>query len=107
MKTLTGINIVVLGLILWFGLPIAASAYPKLITPTSLERGYSIQIASTTAQLKLIQADYAKCNVLSTVGSLCAKDATQIKSLTEDLHILEVTYHLMDSALQAPLPVYQ
>ncbi len=101
MKILTGINIVVLSLILAFASPFVVGANPKLITPTTLAKGYATQVASTTNAIAGLQVSYAKCHMPTTFGSQCALIGEQIKSLTEDLHILNVSYNLLNASLEA------
>ncbi len=101
MKISTGQKVFVLGLILAFASPFIVGANPKLVTPSTLAKGYAVQVASTTKAITLLESTYSKCHIPATVGSPCALVGEQIKSLNTDLHILQVSYNLLNSSLEA------
>ncbi len=92
---------VVLGLILAFATPFVVAATPRTITPDNLAKGYTIQQTVIQNQIDSLNVQSLRCHSFSTIGSRCALINEQIKSLTGDLHILEVSYNLLNASLEA------
>ena len=101
MKFLTGKNLFILSLTLGALTPFFyVAANPRLITPDSLEKGYAVQVASTTDAISALETVYSHCHLPASLGSTCATAGDKIQSLKTDLHTLQVSYQLMQGSLQ-------